>query len=306
MPPTHPSPRCRPQRWPTVVAGLALFASGCGGESTPAPTPPQPARAAAVADALQRAGLAPAAGSATDAATGYPQRVVHQQTGAVLTLLPAGEFTMGSPANEAARRDDEVAHRRVIRQPYYLGVTEVTQAQWRKVMGNNPSQFPGDDLPVEHVSWDDCQQFVQKAVGGLRLPSEAEWEYACRAGTTTPFAFGATITPAQANFDGNEPYGGASKGPNRAATVAAGSLLANAWGLHEMHGNVWEHCQDGYEAYSGTGTDAPSRAAGARVLRGGGWNDSASSCRAAYRNRYEPGSRDDDGMGLRVARTLPE
>jgi len=299
-----------------VVVGVAQLA-GCGREpavvapATPANEPAvvAPASPGAVADALQRAGMAPAAGSATDAATGYPQRVVHQQTGAVLTLLPAGEFTMGSPAGEAERQDDEVQHRRVIRKPYYLGVTEVTQAQWRAVMKDtelaDPSRFKGDDLPVEMVSWDYCQEFLQKAGGGLRLPSEAEWEYACRAGTTTPFSFGATITPEQVNYNGNVPSGGASKGLYRERTVAAGSLPASAWGLHEMHGNVWEWCQDGYEAYPGSGTEEPSRAAGARVLRGGSWSGNAHGCRAANRLGNVPGDRTLN-FGLRLARTLPE
>ena len=263
------------------------------------------AAAAAAADRLRRAGLAAAPGSARDAATGLPRKVVHTATGAELVLIAAGEFTMGSPAGESQRDSDEVQHRRQIRKPFYLGVTEVTQAQWRKVMGSNPSRFQGDELPVEQVSWEDCQQFLQKAGGVLRLPSEAEWEYACRAGSTTPFSFGATITPEQVNYDGNYPYGGASHGLYRERTVAAGSLPANAWGLYEMHGNVWEWCQDGYEAYPSSGTEEPSRAAGARVLRGGSWNYFAILCRAANRNWNEPGNR-SIYVGLRLARTLPE
>jgi formylglycine-generating enzyme required for sulfatase activity len=263
------------------------------------------AAAAAAEDRLRRAGLAAAPATTRDLATGLPRKVVHIATGAELVLIPAGEFTMGSPTSEVGRDGDEVQHRRQIRKSFYLGVTEVTQAQWRKVMGSNPSNFQGDDLPVEQVSWDDCQQFVQKAGGGLRLPSEAEWEYACRAGTTTPFSFGATITPAQVNYDGNYPYDGESKGLYRERTVAAGSLLANAWGLHEMHGNVWEWCQDGYEAYPGSGTEEPSRAAGVRVLRGGSWSHYAYYCRAAFRRRREPGYR-YISIGLRLARTLPE
>ena len=295
-----------------MVLAYAALAAGCAHQGASAPAAPaavaSPVAAvnpAAVADALARAGLAPAPGAATDAATGYPKQVVHATTGAVLELIPAGEFQMGSPAGEAQRRDDESLHLRIIRKPFYLGRTEVTQAQWRKVMGSNPSRFQGDDLPVEKVSWDECTEFLQKAGGGLRLPSEAEWEYACRAGTTTPFSFGATITPAQVNYNGDYPYGDASKGLYRERTVAAGSLPANAWGLHEMHGNVWEWCQDGYEAYPGTGTEEPSRAAGARVLRGGSWFFNAYLCRAADRDRSEPGYRLGD-LGLRLARTLPE
>jgi formylglycine-generating enzyme len=260
---------------------------------------------AAAKDRLRGAGLVASPGSPTDEATGFPRKVVHSATGAELVLIAAGEFTMGSPADELMRDSDEVQHRRQIRKPFYLGVTEVTQAQWRKVMGSNPSKFQGDDLPVEQISWEDCQQFLQKAGGGLRLPSEAEWEYSCRAGTTTPFSFGATITPAQVNYDGNYPYGGGSKGLYRERTVAAGSLPANAWGLHEMHGNVWELCQDGYEAYPGSGTEEPSRDTGARVLRGGSWFFNARGCRAANRDRFEPGNRNGN-VGLRLARTLPE
>jgi formylglycine-generating enzyme required for sulfatase activity len=255
--------------------------------------------------ALQQAGFRDASGSRTDAKTGFPTRILHMPTGAELVLIPAGEFTMGTPASEAERGGDEVPHRRQIRQPFYLGANEVTQAQWRKVMGSNPSAFRGDDLPVEQVSWEDCQQFLTKVGGGLRLPSEAEWEYACRAGTTTPFAFGTTIMPAQVNYDGNYPYGRASKGLYRERTVAAGSLPSNAWGLHEMHGNVMEWCQDGYEAYPGSGTEEPARAAGARVLRGGGWSGHAIFCRAASRLRSVPGDR-SNFVGLRLARTLPE
>jgi len=257
------------------------------------------------ASRLRNAGLVAVTGAATDEATGLPTQVVHAVTGARLVLVEAGQFMMGSPTNENLRNGDQALHRCEIRRPFYLGVTEVTQAQWRKVMGSNPSEFQGDDLPVEKVSWEDCQQFLQKAGGGLRLPSEAEWEYACRAGTTTPFSFGATITPEQVNYNGNYPYGGASEGLYRARTVAVGSLPANAWGLHEMHGNVWEWCQDGYEAYPSSGTAEPARAAGARVLRGGSWFSGALYCRAAYRLRYEPGGRNYD-FGLRLARTLPQ
>jgi sulfatase modifying factor 1 len=173
-------------------------------------------------------------------------------------------------------------------------------------MGSNPSRFTASDaLPVETVSWNDCQEFVRKAGGGLRLPSEAEWEYACRAGSTSPFSFGATITPQQANYDGNLPYGGASKGLYREQTVAAGSLPANAWGLHEMHGNVWEWCEDGYAAYPADGTAAPAPGAGARVLRGGSWGSYAGYCRAAFRTGIVPVYRSGD-VGLRLARTLPQ
>jgi formylglycine-generating enzyme required for sulfatase activity len=239
---------------------------------------------AAWANALRRAGLAPAAGCATDTVTGLPKRVVHAKTGIEMVLIPAGEFTMGSPANEVGRNDDEKQHPRVIRKPFYMGVTEVTQSQWQKVMGDNPSNFKGDGMPVECVSWEDCQKFVQKVGDGMRLPSEAEWEYACRAGSSSPFSFGANITPQQVNYDGEHPYNGAAKGLDRERTVPVGSLPANAWGMHEMHGNVWEWCQDVYAAYPDRGTEAPNSDSGPyRVGRGGSWNISADDCRSAYR-----------------------
>jgi formylglycine-generating enzyme required for sulfatase activity/serine/threonine protein kinase len=253
---------------------------------------------------LQNEGFREASGSQRDSATGLPTRIEHVKTGAVLVLIPAGEFQMGSPVSEADRGSDETQHRRVIRQAFYLGVTEVTQTQWEKVTGNNPSSFKGGNLPVEQVSWEDCQEFLKQAGGGLRLPSEAEWEYACRAGTTTPFSFGATITPEQVNYDGNYPYGNGRVGQYRQRTVVAGSLPANAWGLHEMHGNVWEWCEDSSAPYPGSGTEEPTRAAGARVLRGGSWNYNARDCRAANRYANSPDDR-NYYVGFRLARTLP-
>ena len=255
---------------------------------------------------LSLAGLRVADRAAVDALTGWPQRVVHEKSGAVLVLVPAGTFEMGASATEEGRDSDELQHERVIRKPFYLGETEVTQAQWERVMGNNPSRFRGADLPVENVSWNDCQEFLRKAGGGLRLPSEAEWEYACRAGTTTPFSFGATITPEQVNFDGRFPYGNASKGTYRQQTVACRSLPANAWGLHEMHGNVWEWCQDVQANYPGHGDErAWEEGFGARVLRGGSWYGDGRICRAAFRYGHDPDYR-TGYLGLRLARTLPE
>ena len=229
-----------------------------------------------------------------------------------LVLIPAGDFLMGSPDSEKDRSLDEGPQHQVrISQPFYIGKTEVTQGQWQAVMGNNPSNFKGDDrLPVETVSWDDCQAFCQKlnarmeganARWRVRLPTEAEWEYACRAGTSTPFSFGATISPAQVNYDGNNPYGSGKKGEFRQKTMPVGSFPANAWGLHDMHGNVWEWCQDWHGAYASSAQVDPGgpNSGTDRVLRGGCWYDRAVGCRSAPRHWGAPVLR-GDGIGLRV------
>ncbi|MBC8328931.1 MAG: formylglycine-generating enzyme family protein [Planctomycetes bacterium] len=213
---------------------------------------------------------------------------------------------MGSPSGESARASDETQHRVTLTKAFYLGETEVTQAQWKKAMGNAPSNFKGDDLPVERVSWDDCQEFLRKAGEGYRLPTEAEWEYACRAGTTTPFSFGATISTDQANYDGNYTYGSGRKGVYRQKTTPVGSFPANAWGFHDMHGNVWEWCQDRYGAYpSGPVTDPKGPSSGdSVVLRGGSWPYFPRYCRSASRFRLLPDLQ-YYFVGFRAARTLP-
>jgi formylglycine-generating enzyme required for sulfatase activity len=208
-------------------------------------------------------------------------------------LIPAGEFQMGS--NEL--NDEKPVHTVKITKAFYMQTTEVTQKQWTAVMGNNPSYFKGDDLPVERVSWNDAQEFIKKlnAKEGkdvYRLPTEAEWEYACRAGTTTPFSFGETITTDQVNYDGNYPYGNGAKGEYRQKTTPAGSLKANKWGLYDMHGNVWEWCEDWYgdSYYSSSPTDNPKGAGSGtcRFLRGGGWDADALGCRSADRDWLSP------------------
>jgi formylglycine-generating enzyme required for sulfatase activity len=166
-------------------------------------------------------------------------------------------------------------------------------------MGNSPSNFKGSDrLPVEEVSWNDCQEFFRKAGGGLRLPTEAEWEYACRAGTTTPFNTGETISTDEANYERSYLDGIGRKG----GTVEVGSFRANAWGVFDMHGNVWEWCSDWYGPYpSGLVTDPTGAASGAkRVLRGGSWHLNPRKCRSALRGRDAPDNRNDN-FGLRVA-----
>jgi uncharacterized protein (TIGR02996 family) len=240
-----------------------------------------------------------------------PRRTIALAEGVDMTfaLIPPGTFLMGSPPSEAERSDDEQQHRVTLSHGFYLGVHPVTQAQWQAVMGSNRSRFRGDNRPVEKISWDDCQTFCAK-LGQLtgkrfRLPTEAEWEYACRAGTTTPFYFGDTISTDQANYDGNCTYGRGKKGVYRQQTTAVGSFPANAWGLFDMHGNVWEWCEDWYGPYPENVTKDPQSInyGDYRVFRGGSWCCYPSWCRAAFRDRSVPGVRSDD-VGCRAVLCL--
>ena len=216
--------------------------------------------------------------------------------------IEPGEFLMGSPENEPERRRNEgPQHPVTIRQGYWLFDTACTQELWEAVMDENLSKLEGPDHPVETVSWRDCQNFLerlnQRLPGlDLALPSEAQWEYACRAGTTTPFSFGTNITPEQVNYNGNYPYAGGKKGLYRQQTVPVASLPPNQWGLYEMHGNVWEWCQDHWHNnYRGAPTDGSAWLSGKtdalRVLRGGSWNVFARDVRAAYRDLVHPDGR---------------
>jgi sulfatase modifying factor 1 len=222
--------------------------------------------------------------------------------------IPPGRFGMGSPEDEPDRCDDEVLHEVELTRGYWLADTACTQALWVAVMGSNPSYFSEDaNCPVEQVSWEDCQAFCEKLKAmfpGLeaRLPSEAEWEYACRAGTQTPFSSGIDITPDQANYDGDCQYCGQSTGEHKGTTVPVRSLPSNRWGLYEIHGNVWEWCQDWYGEYSAKPQVDPTGPAEGlyRVNRGGCWDNRARYCRSAYRNHGLPAGR-DDYLGFRLA-----
>jgi formylglycine-generating enzyme required for sulfatase activity len=258
----------------------------------------------------------------TTAFTGTPRQQYEEDLGGgvklEMVLIPGGSFTMGSPESESSRVPHEGPQRTVNVNGFVMGKYEVTQAQWRAVMGTSPSSFQGDSLPVEQVSWDDAKEFCRRlnlllglsGSTGYRLPSEAEWEYAARAGTTTPFAFGETIYAGIVNYNSAYPYGGAPVEIWRVKTVDVGSLgVANGWGLYDMHGNVFEWCEDDYHfGYSGAPVngsawvDAPRAAS--RVIHGGGWYHNAFYCRSAYRYRYLPGSRSAD-VGFRLSRTLP-
>jgi len=200
-------------------------------------------------------------------------------------LITSGRFRMGSPRDEDGRADDEGPQRLVvIDKPFLMAVTEVTQAQYRAVMGSNPSGFKGVDLPVERVSWEDaaafCRALSRQTSRRVALPTEAQWEYACRAGSTTPFHTGETIRSDQANFDDGD--GDAFRG----VTTSVAGFRANAWELYDVHGNVWEWCRDWYGPYERTDVHNPRGPSDGqyRVLRGGSWINGPDRCRSAARS----------------------
>ncbi|MCL2211925.1 MAG: formylglycine-generating enzyme family protein [Treponema sp.] len=235
-----------------------------------------------------------------------------------MVRINGGTFTMGSPANEAGRVSTEV-QRQVTISAFWMGKYEVTQKEYQEIMGVNRSTFKGDNLPVENVTWFDAVEYCNKRsqkegltpvytitgrtptsgypitaatvtanwnANGYRLPTEAEWEYACRAGTTTPFNTGNNILTSQANYNGNYPYNNNAKGENRGKTTPVGNFAANAWGLHDMHGNVQEWCWDLFGTYAtGAQTNPRGAASGSyRMLRGGRWDYPARSLRSAVRD----------------------
>ncbi len=213
--------------------------------------------------------------------------------------IDPGTFMMGSPEDEPRRLSDETQHQVTLTKSYYMQSTEVTQGQWKAVMGSNPSSFSdcGEDCPVDHVSWHDVQEFIRRlnqreGTNEYRLPNEAEWEYAARAGTTTPFNTGNCLSTDQANYDGSFPYTGCPSGVYRGETVPVASFAPSAWGLYDMHGNVWEWVQDWYGSYPTSAvTDPAGPSSGSvRVLRGGSWYGPAGLCRSAFRGR-DPGGR---------------
>lgn len=225
--------------------------------------------------------------------------------------IPGGQFLMGSPLTEKERNPNEGPQHPMTVKPFFMGKFTVTQEQYQAVMGINPSSFEGDKRPVEQVSWNDAVSFCQKlslmTSKSYRLPTEAEWEYAARATTTTPFYFGETITTKIANYNSEYTYGSAPQGENRQETVDVGSLPANAFGLYEMHGNVWEWCQDKYHNnYRGMPADGSAWVSGNNnpcLLRGGSWFSQSSVCRSSARL---DGSNSDvaTDYGFRVVCTL--
>ena len=236
-----------------------------------------------------------------------------------MIAIDGGRFTMGAPADELESQDFERPIHEVTLQSFHISQTPITQAQWRIVAGYDrinrdlepdPSSFKGDNRPVEKVSWKDAQEFCQRLTvhtgKPYRLPTEAEWEYACRAGSTTPFSFGETITTDLANYRGNYTYGDGPKGIYREATTDVGTFPANAWGLHDMHGNVWEWCEDDWhDDYDGAPTDGSAwidsdmEEDKNKLLRGGSWDYFPRYCRSAYRY-YSSREFRYDNFGFRV------
>ena len=239
-----------------------------------------------------------------------PPKEITNSIGMKLVLIPKGTFMMGSPESEQGRKEDENQHEVTISKDYYLGVSEVTQGQYEKVMEKNPSHFQGAivgnenaDLPVENVSWDDAVEYCkklselpdEKKVGRVyRLPTEAEWEYACRAGSKTAYSFD--------DEEGLLSEYGWFRRNSSDRTHTVGLLEPNAWGLYDMHGNVWEWCSDWYEEYPKGAVSDPTGAkeGSLRVDRGGSWRYEAAVCRSAIRLRVNPSFR-DDRSGFRVA-----
>ena len=252
--------------------------------------------------------------------------------GVELTLMriPAGSFLMGAAEEEEGSRANERPLQRVQVEEFLMGRTPVTQAQWRAVaewepkegekpwgmdLDPDPSRFKGANRPVERVDWAEAREFCrrlrQRTGKNYHLPSEARWEYACRADTTTPFYFGATLTTELANYRSTYSYGDGPKGAYRQKTVEVASFPGNAWGLHDMHGNVWEWCADQWHnTYNGAPADGSpwtndkSNDVGIRLLRGGSWDGRPGGCRSAYRSYGHPGDL-RNAVGFRVC-CLPQ
>ena len=251
-----------------------------------------------------------------------PYQTVDLGQGVTLDMIqiPGGSFRMGSPEDELERRKNEGPQHQVTVADFLMGKYPVTQAQWRAVaampqvkidLDPDPSNLKGDNRPVEQVNWHDAMEFCARLSAHTQrtytLPSEAQWEYACRAGTTTPFHFGETITTDLANYDGSCNYGSEPEGIYRKETTDVGSFPPNAFGLYDMHGNVWEWCLDHYhENYEGAPTDGSAWVTDSdrRILRGGSWYHGPWGCRCAYRLNNGPDVR-SYSFGFRVVSVPP-
>jgi sulfatase modifying factor 1 len=291
-------------RWvgPLLMAGLI----GCHREAATTSSP--------------AGGDDPAAGADSFLSSkGGDQRAV---AGIRLCWCPPGRFLMGSPPDEPERRPDEDQVEVTLTKGFWMAKYEVTQGQWKRVVGELPGELTAelpeeDDFPVGNVNFAEAETFCRqltelgRRAGDLprgwefRLPTEAQWEYACRAGTTTATAFGDKLSSEQANFKGR-PYNGAESGPSLGRAARVGSYPANDWGLHDMHGNTFEWCRDWYHPKlpGGVDPDLYSAKATSRVRRGGAWTDDGWPCRSAFRLRFEP-ERRYDHIGFRVVAVQP-
>jgi formylglycine-generating enzyme required for sulfatase activity len=332
--PSPPPPTAPP------LAARAALATPAEPAASPAPAKKRTLRYALIATGVVVAVIAGAAVYQQQQARAEAERVAAERAersemarieaeqaaarAAGIVRIPGGTFTMGIPANEGGREYDETQHQVTV-SAFYMGEYEVTQREWREVMGSNPSRFKGDNLPVENVSGDEAVKYCNRRsqregltpaytingmdvrwnrnADGYRLPTEAEWEYACRSGTTTPFNTGNNITTNQANYDGNYPYNNNAKGIYRKETVNVGSFAPNGWGLYDMHGNVWEWCWDWFGDYtSGAEANPTGPSTGAlRVLRGGSWDSGARHLRSADRHYIAPSGR-VSSVGFRLVR----
>jgi sulfatase modifying factor 1 len=265
-----------------------------------------------VASAASVALLIAAAACGGRVADAPPREWREPATGMALVLIPAGTFTMGSPPGERGREAQERPHRVTLTRDFYLGRFEVTQRAWVAVMGDDPSHFQdrSGTRPVENVTWYAVQAFLERLSARtgrhFRLPTEAEWEYACRAGTTGPYAFGHRLTAEQANFNARFPIPGDPIGPVSEETRPVGSYPPNDWGLYDMHGNVWEWTQDWFCPYpEGSVTDPVGECRTPfRVIRGGSWHFDAASARSALRYTHRPQDR-GFSLGFRAAMDAP-
>jgi formylglycine-generating enzyme required for sulfatase activity len=224
-----------------------------------------------------------------------PARWVEPTTTMEFALLPAGDFVAGSPNTESGHQEDEALYPVRLARSFYMATHEVTRAQWAAVMNPGLPPAPAEaDLPVVNVNWHDARQFLDRLNHGqswrFRLPSEVEWEYACRAGTTTPYSTGEFLSTAEANYNGDFPLPGQTQGENRGEVLRVGSFAPNPWGLYDMHGNVWEWTNDAYDDTR-------------KVIRGGSWRFNADSARCALRYHHRPEDK-GDSLGLRIVRDL--
>ena len=230
--------------------------------------------------------------------------------GMAFVFIPPDSFEMGILSDKDAKMNNAMPYQVILTKSLYMQTTEVTQGQWKKLMGKNPSFFKecGDDCPVDQVSWNEVQQFIERlnrieGTDRYRLPTEAEWEYACRSGSKTPFSFGKCLSAEQVNYNGNYPSAGCRKNGYRKKPISVNSFVPNAWGLHDMHGNVWEWCGDWLGKYPTDSVVNPKGPSSGlfRVIRGGGWNSYDKACRSGNRSGIGQTKRFAN-LGFRIVR----